>query len=315
MIMNGRILRMTSARIAHAAGFTLAELLVVVAMMGFFMAAVFSLYQTHQRSAYTQEEVADVQQNLRIAMNRLADDIRMAGFLVPAGTNPLAVAGLTTLTINTASASSTTARVTSPVPAVTLNPGDSVSLSIDDLGGLTVNDQVRIISAPAKTLSVPAQLTVTLVNSTGTCGAPPVPAPCLTVRNDGGATVTGAIAAGDIIARTGGAYPNTVVYSLVTNAVDANCPAGAGQSCLQRTTDDGGGSQIIAQNITNLQLGYILDGGTEVSPPAATEMALIRGIRVTLTGQTVTTTAYTGGTAKNRSLTSIVHPRNRAEGT
>ncbi len=64
-------------------GFTLIEILIVLAMFGVVMGVLYSLYVTHQRSAYTQDEVADVQQNLRIATDSITRDIQMAGFLIP----------------------------------------------------------------------------------------------------------------------------------------------------------------------------------------------------------------------------------------
>jgi prepilin-type N-terminal cleavage/methylation domain-containing protein len=66
-------------------GFTLIELLLVIGMLGVVMMAIYSLYRTQQRSAYVQEDVVEVQQNLRIALDSLTKDIRMAGFLIPTG--------------------------------------------------------------------------------------------------------------------------------------------------------------------------------------------------------------------------------------
>lgn len=62
-------------------GFTLIEVLIVTFMIGLVTASVYSLYNTSQRSSYAQEEVVDVQQNLRIAMDSISRDIRHAGFL------------------------------------------------------------------------------------------------------------------------------------------------------------------------------------------------------------------------------------------
>src|SRR5574341_1873842 len=67
----------------NRSGFTLIEVLIVAAMLGIVMGAIYSLYVTHQRTAYTQEEEVDVQQNLRIAMDSISRDIRMSGFLIP----------------------------------------------------------------------------------------------------------------------------------------------------------------------------------------------------------------------------------------
>lgn len=63
--------------------FTLVELLLVIVIMGLVITSVYSLsIDTKQRSVTT-EAVIDIQQNLRVAMETLEQDIRMAGFLVP----------------------------------------------------------------------------------------------------------------------------------------------------------------------------------------------------------------------------------------
>ena len=62
-------------------GFSLIELLIVMAMLGVVMTAVYSLYYVQFRSALVQDEAVEVQQNLRISMDQMTRDIRMAGFL------------------------------------------------------------------------------------------------------------------------------------------------------------------------------------------------------------------------------------------
>lgn len=63
-------------------GFSLIELLMVVFMLGLVVGSIYSLYSTHQRSAYVQDEVVEVQQNLRIVMESVTRDLRHAGFLI-----------------------------------------------------------------------------------------------------------------------------------------------------------------------------------------------------------------------------------------
>lgn len=68
-------------------GFTLIELLVVSGMLLFVLAAVYSLYETSRRTANVEENVIDLQQNLRIAMDSITRDVRMAGFLAAPSVN------------------------------------------------------------------------------------------------------------------------------------------------------------------------------------------------------------------------------------
>jgi type IV pilus assembly protein PilW len=60
-------------------GFTLVELLIAMAIAGIVMAGVYSAYSSQQRSYLAQEQVAAVQQNLRVAMYFMEREIRMAG--------------------------------------------------------------------------------------------------------------------------------------------------------------------------------------------------------------------------------------------
>src|SRR4030066_1372501 len=78
---------MMKRHIVDTRGFSLIELLIVMGMLTLVLVAVYSLYDTHSKSAYVQEEVVDVQQNLRIALDGISRDIKMAGVLIPMNDN------------------------------------------------------------------------------------------------------------------------------------------------------------------------------------------------------------------------------------
>jgi type IV pilus assembly protein PilW len=61
-------------------GFTLVELMVTVAISGFIIAAIYSAYISQQRTYLAQEQVAEMQQNIRAAIDMMAREIRMAGY-------------------------------------------------------------------------------------------------------------------------------------------------------------------------------------------------------------------------------------------
>ena len=60
-------------------GFTLLELLMAMAVAGTVMGGIYSAYYSQQKSFVVQDEMAEMQQNLRAAMFFMAREIRMAG--------------------------------------------------------------------------------------------------------------------------------------------------------------------------------------------------------------------------------------------
>lgn len=61
-------------------GFTLIELLVAMAISGIVAGAIFTAFQSQQKSYFVQDQVAEMQQNLRAAMDIVVREVRMAGF-------------------------------------------------------------------------------------------------------------------------------------------------------------------------------------------------------------------------------------------
>lgn len=61
-------------------GFTLIEILIAMAITGIISAAIFSSFQSQQNTYIIQENVAEMQQNLRAGMDMMVREIRMAGY-------------------------------------------------------------------------------------------------------------------------------------------------------------------------------------------------------------------------------------------
>jgi prepilin-type N-terminal cleavage/methylation domain-containing protein len=61
-------------------GVTLIELLVALVICGIIVAAIYRLFVTQTRAYTVQDQVSEVQQNVRNAMELIVRDIRMAGF-------------------------------------------------------------------------------------------------------------------------------------------------------------------------------------------------------------------------------------------
>ncbi len=61
-------------------GFSLIELMIVVALTGIIAAAAYAAYVSQQKTYYSQSDVVQMQQNLRAGIEIAAMDIRMAGY-------------------------------------------------------------------------------------------------------------------------------------------------------------------------------------------------------------------------------------------
>ncbi len=61
-------------------GFTLVEVLIALAISGLLMTAVYSAFQSQQKSYLAQDQVAEMQQNIRAALSAIVQELRMAGY-------------------------------------------------------------------------------------------------------------------------------------------------------------------------------------------------------------------------------------------
>jgi prepilin-type N-terminal cleavage/methylation domain-containing protein len=310
------------------AGFTLIELLIVMGMLGFVITAIYSLYLTHQRSAYTQDEVVEVQQNVRVAMDSITRDIRNAGTLIPRTDNPATAAnvengpvgnaGTNSVTLNMASSQEGYAWITTDLYLA--GPTTDFTVAVDStasLSNFSAGDFVRIIR--------PELMTETTGTTAGSLykvtSIAATPSPVMNLHYVSGTQpgTSTPFKRGDVIALVtnaapGYVHPNTVIYSLGAGGA---CPSG--EVCIMRS--DNGVSNVVATNIAPLGLTftYIMDDSTnsEVnqipappSYPNLTDVTKIKEVRVTVTGQTVTTVALSGQ-AKQRQMTSMIKIRNR----
>lgn len=64
----------------HNAGFTLMEILIAMAISSIVMTGIYQAYMRQMRVSNTQNQVVDMQQNVRVAMLFMEREIRFAGF-------------------------------------------------------------------------------------------------------------------------------------------------------------------------------------------------------------------------------------------
>ena len=307
-----------------AAGFTLIEMMISMALLGTIMIGVYNLYLSQQSQNLIQEDVIELQQNLRVAMDTITRDMRMSGFL-NMDNDPLegiddngGLDGSDEVTLNKASGFGYYSAIAEDAVSKNGVVGTNIIFTVDSNGIFSVTNpkQVIRIIRPAQGVEVVDAITYTIeaVETTDAACNPNV-APCLMLGPSANFPPT-EFRTGDIIARTGivgdELYPGTITYDMDN---DGECPAG--QSCIYKNVN-GGGDEIIATNITNLQLSYIDDGGNVVANPA--DPSQIRAIQVTISGETSRAASEIGSTdnadftvvsARTRQLSSIVRIRNR----
>ena len=85
--MNKKTFFIHSPTITGAHGFTLIELMLTLVISTMIIAAISSVYVAQQKSQVTQDQVIEMQQNLRAAMNIFSSEIRMAGYRPPTAVN------------------------------------------------------------------------------------------------------------------------------------------------------------------------------------------------------------------------------------
>ena len=274
-------------------GFSLVELLVVTVVMGLVVAATYTLYVSTQRTAVTSEEVVDVQQNLRFALDQIASDIRMAGFLVPEGTPALSTTPAdlngNDLVMNTTMQTRRFARIESVTDGSTtvditvadsemvdlFNQGDRVYVfrpsPYEELAGAVV-DAGKDRGARKLVLRT---LTADEVTAEGLAAAPPL--------------VGVEYLAGDVLVASD---VSQITYNLDTTA-------GGNAFLLRRNA--GGNNDIVANKISGVQLQYI---------PDVADVVAVRILMEGQTDETMTGQANFSG-VKTRALETVVRLRNR----
>lgn len=272
-------------------GFSLTEAMIVLGILGGVMAAVFTLFQTQRRFVRDQEEVVEVQQNLRVAMDSIVRDIRMSGFLVPSGVNPIGVATANSLTINTASAEGSIARINADITtggAATIFTLDSPSATFLFDNG----DYLRIVRPQDRSQPFVGVFKVTSVSKSASTLTLTIPAGIQYKK-------------GDMIVRTttSAPHPNTISYSQIVGASGTACTVG--QNCIVRNAN-GVGNEVVAGKISvnGLSFSYIKNEGTETNAVAAADLNSIAAVRVAIQGQT-------GEPLKRREVVSVASIRNR----
>lgn len=294
-------------------GFSLVEMIIVMAILGVVIMAVMSLFIPAVRSTNVQSGLSDVQANLRLAMNRLTEDLLVAGYLVNPGYSNAALPGgsragaiywtsdvvedPTELTIRTRTVGNAFARVVD-------NEGSNLAVSdADMLSAFPVGTKIRIF-APVDALEIQASEVAGYDENnpayyascvyTVTASSTPITVNT-TSYPGGGLTVSGLL---------GTPPPGTLREAVIVKIRDDTQPPmqtiryRVNNGALERIVN--GSVQILARNVQSANFDYVNSAS-----------GAVKRVDVTLTGEPV---GLTGGgaesTAKNRSLRTSVALRN-----
>ncbi len=255
-------------------GLTLVELLVVLAVSSILMAAIFGTFISQQKSYATQDQVVEMHQTLRAAIDRMTREIRMAGY----GGNILGTLG----------------NVNAFTHVITPVNGSEDSITI------LVAEEVAKLSQNAAMGSNQLQLTASGMFDTGSKKYL-----CLNGLNNylvqaaSGNTVT-------LASPLQEDHPVNESVSLVkaiTYRIDPNT------TNLVRDENTGEGGQLLAENVEGIQIRYTLADGTVVDSPANPEE--IRMVSVNLAVRTrIPSREYPGDGYLRRTMKADIEVRN-----
>lgn len=243
------------------AGFTLIELMVAVVTSGLLLGGVYSMMIRQQQSYQIQDQVVEVQQNLRSSFIFLRYDLRMVGHGLVAGTAPISShlnnqVGVNGTDAITFMANTGAASVVMPGGAAwnttfkfyPLASGAPVTIPVHSVIGFPVSTpyQVDLVDLSNGTLVANANITAVTQNS------PPIPSTLTLVPCPVVACPPLSLSDGSYIGQSPQAFTYQVDVS-GTGSPDCKNPP-----CLERIV--GGAVSVLAEGVEDFQIAYGFDG-------------------------------------------------------
>jgi prepilin-type N-terminal cleavage/methylation domain-containing protein len=266
-------------------GITLIELLIVLVLSSILIAALYRMFISQQKTYTVQEQVVDMQQNVRLAMDQMAREIRMTGY----GKNILSIYG----------------NVNGFTKVITAVNNANLIGKTDDSITIIIADEVAKLTQNAAKGSL--QLDVSSGNEfdndkkkylylDGSNG--------YLVQGVSGNTITLTTPlAEDHLENEPVFLVKAVTYKLQWDTSDTAMPV------LVKDENTGSGGQVIADYVENLQFRYTLSDGTVMDSPSNPEN--IRVVRVSVTARTkMTDPELSGDGYRRRELASDIKVRN-----
>ncbi len=288
-------------KINKADGLTLIELLIAMAISAILIGAIYRTFIGQHKTYTAQEQVVDMQQNVRVAINRMMREIRMTGF--GNVSNLLPVTAFTTF---------------NGFQVLTLN--NMITPSDNKNNVVQSDDQITIIGAfeQISTLAAVPTVGTNIIQLAGRASEFDLDYQkyiCIggleahTVTNRDKLTntitlddrVTNNFSVGTPVFKI-----KAITYRLRWDNSSPNMPV-----LTREDNTDGGGTQVVAENIENLQFRYTLEDGSESDSPA--DASKIRLVRVTVNARTgMSDPEFKAGTGgfRRRTITSNILVRN-----
>ena len=271
-------------KIKEDRGVTLVELMIALMMSGILIAALYRTFIGQQRTYTVQEQVVDMQQNIRVSIHRMMSEIRMAGF--GNVNNALNLVGGVNGFTQVITPNNNTLTIVGGFKQVKRDNGDPIlinSVGKDPTGKntLTLNYATdNFDGAKHHFISIGGLESNTVASRSGSVLTLNLP---LT-----------------LIPRAG-----TPIFKI--QAITYDLGLSDGKNVLRRNENTGGGAFAVAENIENVQFEYFDANGNPTGIPSN-----IRMVRVTVTARTdMSDPEFAGGDGyRRRQIASNIYIRN-----
>jgi len=259
-------------------GITLIELLIALVISSVVMAALYRTAISQQKAYIIQDEVIDMQQNLRNALSRMAREIRMAGYgfcKPPANIVDINGANSSQIinAVNGANNDSITIVMADEVAKLSQNAATGTNQIQLDVTGVFDNDKKKYLCINGLNNYLVQTVNGNLVTLTANLSE-------------------------DHVINESIHLLKAITFSITPNTTN-----------LVRNENTGDGDQILADNIEGLQLQYTLSNGTVVNSPGTPSD--VREVNITITGRTsMPDPQYSGDGYRRQTVSSNVDLRN-----
>ncbi len=266
-------------------GVTLIELMIALVISAALVGAIYRTFLTQQNTYAVQDDVSDMQQNVRVAVNEMMREIRMAGFGNIGAILPVTINGTVygnVINPDVPSAGALTILGIDDSESLTgINPPTQITVNNIKHGTKTLFD-----TGDRKYISIAGSETYIITDIAG------IAAPYTL-------TLDRAVAASYITDGTVSVFPIRAITFIVPS----------GTFVLRRNGNLGGGNQPLADNIENVTFQYLDVNGVQTANPPD-----FRTVRVSLTARTENTDPkYKSGQGdgyRRRQVTSNILLRN-----